>query len=231
MLTSRRWLLFAGTGIVVVDRHLPAQPLPAFSLAFDEVPIDTGESVIVSVTASAPANITIHIESREGPKFSTPNISIKEPHQVLSTKFPKGLPAPGTRVAIDVGPTGKSNPSVAVVFGEGMDIPELEVFTKRVPFKADPAKLPTPGAFTINLPLESMVVTKIWRGSRTTGAPVLTKRDSHHYPPEDYVTWDLKSAGKLVDPGQYIALLTCTPVRLQTANVKTVVYSSFQVEN
>lgn len=228
MLASRRHFLVAG--ILGANRILRAQSSEPFSLGFDEVPIDVGESITVSVTASAPADITVHIESRGGQKLSTPIISIREHGQVSSTTFPKGLPAPGARVGIDVRPRGKSGPSVAVAFGEGMNIRELELFLKRAPFKADPARLPTPGQFTINLALESMVVTKIWRGTRTTGAPVAYKTDSHHYPTEDHIRWDLKSGGKLVAPGEYIALLTCTPVRRQPASVKTVLYSSFVVE-
>jgi hypothetical protein len=230
MPTSRRNFLIAGVGIVGSEIILRAQSSEPYSLGFDDVPITAGQSITISVTASAPADITVHIESRDGQKLSTPTISIREPGQVSSPKSPTELPAPGARVNIDVKPLVKSSPSVAVAFGQNMNVKELEMFTRKVPFKADPAKRPTPGAFTINLTLESMVETRIWRGTRTNGAPLVSKTDNHHYPPEDRIPWDLKSSGKLVTPGKYIALLTCTPILRQPANVKTVVYSCFTVE-
>ncbi len=228
-LTTRRQMLFAGAALAGGARLVRAQRAPVFALGFDEAPVDEGVPLTIVVTASTPCTVRIDIETRQGPKVSSPELEIKERGLPAMASLPKGVPGTASRVNINVQPHGSARPSVDAVLGERMTVAQLETFLRSAPFRPDPARLHQRGAFTIEFDLEATVAAKIWRGDRTAGAPVLVKTE-HHTPERDYVEWDLTSNGKPVPPGDYVALLTCTPANARAQAVKAVFYSSFRVE-
>ncbi len=228
-LTTRRRMLFAGAALAGGARLIRAQRAPAFALGFDEAPVDAGVPLTIVVTASAPCTVRVDIETRQGPKVSSPDLEIKEGGLPAAAALPKGVPETASRVNINVQPHGSVRPSVEAVLGEGMTVAQLETFLRAAPFRPDPARLHQKGAFTIEFDLEATVAAKIWRGDRTAGTPVFGKT-GHHSAGVDHVEWDLMSRGMPVPPGEYVALLSCIPVNAGAQAVKAVFYSSFRVE-
>ena len=127
-------------------------------------------------------------------------------------------------------PTRAGTPSMAVAIHQGMDLDtlQMEKLAEKARFVTDPAVYPEGGHFEVNLYLDSSVKVQIWGGAIAKGTPILEQEYHNVQAGLNRVPWGLTiKGGKVVPPGRYVALLTCTPN--QSGKTRTFLGSSFGV--
>jgi hypothetical protein len=233
MMISRRRLLIDGAIFLGAGRYAWSDDFAPVMLEFPDVELDSNLPLVAGANTSGYNTCHLQVldgdgknivwQSKEWP--TEPNRS----NSAASARLGGGGAKKHVVQAV-MRPTRAGTPSMALAIHQGTDLDktQMELLAEKARFVADPARSPEGGHFEVNLYLDSTVTVQIWSGTIARGATVFQGQFHNVQAGGNRVPWDLKTrGGRLVAPGRYVAMLTCTPN--QAGRAPTFLGSSFGV--